>query len=253
MKLGIIGTKNEEIEKLFELISEKEIIERGDRIYYSGKLEEIDVVVVFSRWGKVAAAITVTNLIVEFGVNQILFAGMAQSLSDDLNKGDIVVAQRLYQHDMDMRPLMHRFEIPFLGKTSIELSQEYVNMGMQTGHRFLKMHNVKINKDEKRRGKINNSKMHIGDIATGDLCISNLSMRKSLNRNIPSAVCADLESAAVAQVCNDFRIPLCVIHVISDIINTNEETPEISFEERYEGQFLQNISITYIQLLTQKE
>jgi adenosylhomocysteine nucleosidase len=71
--------------------------------------------VVFSRWGKVASATTVTYLIVEFGITELIFTGVAGTINKDLNIGDIVIANSLVQHDLDARPIVNRFEIPLFG------------------------------------------------------------------------------------------------------------------------------------------
>ncbi len=81
-----------------------------------------DVVLVFSRWGKVAAATTASSLIAEFKIDQLIFTGVAGASAPTLNIGDIVISSQLYQHDMDARPLMPRHEnsltvLPFLKLT----------------------------------------------------------------------------------------------------------------------------------------
>ncbi len=249
MKLGIVGAMPEEMEKIFEIISDKQITYRGDRVYYEGKINDVDVICVFSRWGKVAAATTVTNLIVEFGVEHILFVGIAGALSTDLNIGDIVVAQRLYQHDMDARPLMQRFEIPLTGKTSFELSDNHVGIATKAAHQFLKKHNKNLNKELLKQSEFIQPRMMVGDIATGDLFIASESMCKALNRNLPSALCADMESAAVAQVCSDYRIPLNVIRAISDNANEDANKNCMDFVTRYGGNFLLGVVLEYTQIL----
>ena len=138
MLLGIMGAMPEEMNKIISTISNKEIIERGSRIYYKGILSGQEVVAVFSRWGKVAAATTATHLILEFKVDRIVFTGVAGGISPDLNIGDIVIGQHLYQHDMDARPLMRRFEIPLTGKTSYEIPRQNIDTMAQAVHNFLK-------------------------------------------------------------------------------------------------------------------
>ncbi len=92
----------------------------GMRTYTIGELAGVTTVVVFSRWGKVAAAITVSTLILEFKVTELLFTGVAGAIDHRLQIGDIVLGKRLIQHDMDARPLMAQFEIPLLGKTFLK-------------------------------------------------------------------------------------------------------------------------------------
>jgi adenosylhomocysteine nucleosidase len=226
MLLGIMGAMPEEMDKIIAAITDKEIIERGSRIYYKGNLYGQDVVAVFSRWGKVAAATTATNMIMEFKVDRILFTGVAGGISPDLNVGDIVIAQRLYQHDMDARPLMRRFEIPLTGKTSFEIPQQNIDTMTQAVHNFLK--NDKDFRKILAEQDIPHPKMIIGDIASGDLFISSTQMKNALIRNLPSVVCAEMEGAAVAQVCDDYGVPLIVVRVISDAADEEAHVTAIS-------------------------
>ena len=118
MKIGIIGAMEEEIQLFkndLEIISEETI---GMRKYYTGRLFGKDIVLVFSRWGKVAAASTVTTLIQKFQVDLVLFTGVAGAVNSKLNVGDIIISKNLIQHDMDVTALpgFKKFEIPLLGK-----------------------------------------------------------------------------------------------------------------------------------------
>ncbi len=116
-RIGILGAMPEEINGIVSLLKDKTEVVKGMRTYYLGSINNIEVVVVFSRWGKVASATTVTHLIVEFGITELFFTGVAGAINPDLNIGDIVIASSLIQHDLDARPIMKRFEIPLLGKT----------------------------------------------------------------------------------------------------------------------------------------
>jgi nucleoside phosphorylase len=119
MSIGIMAAMQEEIDTLLkELPASSEVVDDGQRTYHSGRLWGTPVVVVFSRWGKVAAATTATHLISEFGVGEILFTGVAGAAQPGLNVGDVVVGARFWQHDIDARPLFPRHEIPLLGRSS---------------------------------------------------------------------------------------------------------------------------------------
>src|SRR6188768_1427880 len=111
-RIGILGAMPEEISGIVSLLKEKTEVLKGMRTYYSGTINHVEVVVVFSRWGKVASATTATHLIVEFGITQLFFTGVAGAIHPNLNIGDIVIADSLVQHDLDARPIMSRFEIP---------------------------------------------------------------------------------------------------------------------------------------------
>jgi len=247
MLLGIMGAMPEEMEKVIAAITEKEIIERGSRLYYRGKLFGQDVVAVFSRWGKVAAATTVTNLILEFKVERIVFTGIAGAISPELNIGDIIIGERLYQHDMDARPLMRRFEIPLTGKTSYETPEENVKLMTQAVHNFLK-NNSDFRKNLTEHN-IFNLKLVAGDIASGDLFISSIEMKQAISRNLPSVICAEMEGAAVAQVCDDYGIPLVVVRIISDQSDGEIHLLESNFVNHQAGYYSLGILKEYIELI----
>ncbi len=247
MLLGIMGAMPEEMDKIIATIEDKEIVERGSRIYYKGNLYGQEVVAVFSRWGKVAAATTATNLILEFKVDRIIFTGVAGAISPELNVGDIVIGQRLFQHDMDARPLMRQFEIPLTGKTSFETPQQNVDTMAQAVHNFLK--NDKDFRKILTEQHILNPKMLIGDIASGDLFISSSEMKHKLNRNLPSVVCAEMEGAAVAQVCDDYDVSLIVVRVISDSADEDAHISATGFVDQHAAEYSLSILKEYIQLM----
>lgn len=247
MILGIMGAMPEEMDKIIAAISNKKIVERGSRIYYRGDLYGQEVVAVFSRWGKVAAATTATNMILDFNVDRIVFTGVAGAISPQLNVGDIVIGQRLYQHDMDARPLMRRFEIPLTGKTSYETPQQNVDTMSQAVHNFLK--NNKEFRKTLAEQDITNPKMLIGDIASGDLFISSAGMKQALIKNLPSVVCAEMEGAAVAQVCDDYGVPLIVVRVISDSADEEAHISAIGFVNQHAGDYSLSILKEYIAII----
>lgn len=242
-----MGAMPEEMDKIIAAITNKQIVERGSRLYYRGDLYGQEVVAVFSRWGKVAAATTATHLITEFKVDSIVFTGVAGAISPELNVGDIVIGQRLFQHDMDARPLMRRFEIPLTGKTSYETPEQNVNTMTQAVHNFLR--NDKQFRQTLREHDIDNIKLLAGDIASGDLFISSSVMKNALLKNLPSVVCAEMEGAAVAQVCDDYGLPLVVVRVISDSADENAHSSAIGFVNQHAGNYSLSILKEYIHLI----
>lgn len=220
MKIGIMGAMHEEVEGIIAHIESKKITELSNRIFYEGKFFGADVVVVFSRWGKVAAATTATLLIQHFGVNKIVFTGIAGAVVPDLKLGDIVVGQRYFQHDMDSRPFLKRYEIPLTGRTSIEAPQAEVELAQNAVYNFLK--NAKEFRKTLLEHQISAPSMHLGDIASGDLFVAGAQRKANINNNLPSVLCVEMEGAAVAQVCFDFDTPFVVIRSISDTANDND-------------------------------
>ena len=117
---GLMGAMPEEMVRIVAMMEQRTERTIGNRTYHEGLIDGMPVVAVFSRWGKVAAATTATTLIEIFGVEQLIFTGIAGALAPCLSVGDVVVADCLVQHDMDARPLMSRYEVPLTGKQFFE-------------------------------------------------------------------------------------------------------------------------------------
>ena len=221
--IGIMGAMPEEIEDVVSLLSNPVTKTIGMRRYTSGTINGIKTVVVFSRWGKVAAAATASTLINVFNVTEIIFTGVAGAISPDLKIGDIVIGSKLVQHDMDARPLMQQFEIPLLGKTYFECPENKV-LEIKNKVQFL-TDNGKINSsiDTKILHQFNITipKVHIGDIASGDKFFADNQQKKELLEALPSILCVEMEGSAVAQVCYEYAVPFTIIRTISDTADNN--------------------------------
>ena len=61
---------------------------------------------------------------------------------------------------------------------------------------------------------ITSPKVRTGLIVPGDQLDADL--RNTLGREIPDALCVEMEGAAVAQVCHERDVPLIVVRTISD-------------------------------------
>src|SRR5262245_1292446 len=103
MKIGVVGAMPQEIAVLKRDLQNVRSQTRGMREYMEGTLYGKDVVLVFSRWAKVAAASTVTTLIEVYGVDLVVFTGVAGATDAALDIGDVVIASALVQHDLDAR------------------------------------------------------------------------------------------------------------------------------------------------------
>ena len=100
-KLGIIGAMQIEVETLVAQLEEKKETVHAKSVYYEGKLEGLDVVVVQCGVGKVNAAICAQILCSCYGVTHIVNTGIAGSLCADLDIGDLVVSKDAMYHDFD--------------------------------------------------------------------------------------------------------------------------------------------------------
>ncbi|MEI6865889.1 5'-methylthioadenosine/adenosylhomocysteine nucleosidase [Flavicella sp.] len=226
MIIGIISAMPEEVKSLIDGLKNVTISEKGMRSYYHGFLNSQEVVIVFSRWGKVASAITTTQLINDYNINEIIFTGVSGSLDPNLKIGDVILGTHLYQHDMDTRPLFNQFEIPLLGKTSF---QTKANIQLEKAAILFTQNISKyISPEKMKQFGINKTTVNKGAILSGDQFISHKEKVTSLKKAIPDALCVEMEGASVAQVCYEYKIPFSIIRVISD--NANDDAP-IDFSE----------------------
>lgn len=207
----------EENDALVRAMRVRSVAERAGRRYFSGQLGMRDVVLVASRWGKVAAASTATDLLATFDVREIVFFGIAGSLRDDLHPGDIVIAESLTQHDLDARPFFPRRQIPQLGVDAIpadpalsvslaDAARQFVRTGLRPASAAAGFPHLDLAAARVIRG----------DIASGDQVIFTAAQRDAVRQSAPNAVCVEMEGAAVAQVCYEHGVAFACVRTISD-------------------------------------
>jgi adenosylhomocysteine nucleosidase len=220
-----MGAMPEEIAGVVELMDNVTEVNTGMRSYYKGQLNGTDVVVVFSRWGKVAAATTVTTLALHFGITELIFTGVAGAVDTKLNIGDVVVAERLVQHDMDARPLLAQFEVPLLQKTFFETDNTLRKRAINSVESMVENRHLREITEERFLQKFGITKpvVYTGTIASGDHFFSTTAARQRLVEMLPETLCVEMEGAAVAQVCYEYHIPFVVIRTISDV--ADEHSP----------------------------
>ncbi|GGB67307.1 5'-methylthioadenosine/S-adenosylhomocysteine nucleosidase [Flavobacterium suaedae] len=238
--VGIMGAMPEEIEGIKALLTDTTSTIIGKRRYISGMLNGVKTVLVFSRWGKVAASATAATLINVFNVTELIFTGVAGAVHTNVAIGDIVIGKRLIQHDIDARPIMQRFEIPLLGKTYIEANAGNVSLALSTITNLLENNilSQNVGKEVLSDFGITRLSVHVGDIASGDKFFATNDDKEKLTDNLPETLCVEMEGAAVAQVCYEYDIPFTVIRIISDAA---DDASPIDFPV-----FIKNVSSKYI-------
>lgn len=200
--IGIISALDEEL-VLFKENSDinQEVVQSGITFYF-GRLSGHDVIILKCGVGKVNAAIATQLLIDRFGVNAVIFSGMAGSLVPYLNKSDIVVSNMVVQYDVDLSAFGRRpGEIPELARL-IEAEPNLVKAA------------ASVYEQMKEKESWENN-MIVGTIATGDSFISDAKKIKWLQTEF-GAVAVEMEGGAVGQVCQMNKVPFVVIRVISD-------------------------------------
>ncbi len=242
-----MGAIPQEINGVVNLLTNKQEHKIGRRSYFTGELNNQKVVVVFSRVGKVAASATVTTLILEFKISELIFTGVAGGIHTDVKIGDIVLGQSLIQHDMNAQPLFPAYEIPMLGKAYFEADSSQLEVATTAILEILEeqhLHNV-ISEKDLDKFNIHQPQLHVGLIGSGDLFFSTNSQKEKLQQNLPEILCVEMEGAAVAQVCYEFDIPFIIIRTISDDADDHSTLDFNSFIEKisnvYSIEIIKNI------------
>lgn len=228
------------LEEVGEILSSmKQIREEkiGSRTYYLGKLDGHEVVLVFSRWGKVAASSTATTLIQNFGIDTLVFTGVAGGVCNSLRVGDVVIGESLYQHDMDARPIFDRFQIPLSETILFKPSKEHVALAKKSAREFIENFTDYIGQEAKEAFSLTNPSIHVGVIATGDLFVQDPLAHDNLKLDNHPVLAVEMEGGAVAQVCEDHEIPYIVIRTISDRADKSAAVDFKAFAEKIASRY----------------
>ena len=228
MTIGIIGAMPEEISDLLKIVQDLNCEDFGKRSYYSGRINNKEVVIVLSRIGKVATASTATTLIDRFKVNSVVFTGVAGAISADLKIGDVVVANSLLQHDVDASAIMDfkKFEIPLLNKINFECCPDLIKKAVISAKKYISTHST--------YGK---AQVHCGIIASGDRFIFEQEDSKKLADEIQGLLAVEMEGASLAQICYEWDVPFCVIRTISDNANHSSVVDFPKFVKEFAAPF----------------
>lgn len=196
-KIGIIGAMAEEIELLHRHVDVTSEYTRAGITYYEGSFHEKNVIFCKSGVGKVNAAVC-TQLLLDAGATSVLFTGVAGALDPSLNIGDIVVSTSCIQHDMDVTPLgFARGVIPYHPRSEFAADEQLVQLAYEASERVFPGRSLK------------------GKVLSGDQFIADRGTVEVLHQTLQGA-CAEMEGAAVAQVCDMNEIPFVVIRSMSD-------------------------------------
>ncbi len=210
LKIGIIGAMEEEVTLLRAEIKDAETKVIANTEFIEGKIDGKEVVLVRSGIGKVNAAIATTLLLEMYQPDVVLNTGSAGGFSQTLEVGSVVISSEVVHHDVDVTAFGYvHGQVPQLPPTFIadenliKLSKEAVEeLGAHT--------------------------YDTGLIASSDSFMSDVAHVERVRELFPAMIAAEMEAAAVAQVCHQFETPFVVIRALSDI--AGKEAP-MSFDE----------------------
>ncbi|MGT2948363.1 5'-methylthioadenosine/adenosylhomocysteine nucleosidase [Streptococcus devriesei] len=209
MKIGIIAAMDEELKLLLEKLSQKTEEVCLGRTYYSGRLGKHDVVLVRSGVGKVMSAMSVAVLADRFAVEALINTGSAGALAPDLEIGDVVVADRLAYHDVDLTAFGYAFGQMSEQPLYFESDKHFVAVF----EKVLAQHHIKSK---------------VGLITSSDSFMAGKDKTDFVKEHFPQVEAVEMEGAAVAQAASAAQLPFVVIRAMSD---TAAHDANLTFDE----------------------
>lgn len=211
--IGIIGAMDEEVKIIKERMNSQEIINKASMEFCRGILYGKEVVVVRSGIGKVNAAVCAQILVDEFKVEGIINTGVAGSLRNEINIGDIVLSKDALQHDMDATGFGYPLGvIPRMEESTFIADTTLLDIATEVCK--------EVNPD---------IGVFQGRVVSGDQFISGRDKKISLVDNF-DGYCTEMEGGAIAQVAYLNKIPYLVIRAISDKADNSAEIDYQEFE-----------------------
>lgn len=208
MKIAIMGAMPEEVAPILEKLGNYTTTEYAGNKYYEAQYRGVDVVVAYSKIGKVFSTLTATTMIEHFGCTKLLFSGVAGAINPELKVGDLIVATKLSQHDLDITAFGHPYGYVPEGAVYVETDKELNNISKTVAQSL---------------GK----RVREGIIATGDQFVANEERKNWIGETF-NADALEMEGGSVAVVCNALDIPFFILRAISDAADMDAS---FSFDE----------------------
>ncbi|ALC81786.1 MULTISPECIES: 5'-methylthioadenosine/S-adenosylhomocysteine nucleosidase [Bacillus] len=223
MKIAVIGAMEEEVSILRDSLkfTKQEVLTGYE--FTSGRYQDKEVVLLKSGIGKVNAAVSTTLLLDHYQPDFVINTGSAGGFHHTLNVGDVIISSDVRHHDVDVTVFNYEYgQVP--GMPAAFAADDRLIMLAEKGAETLKP--LQVVK---------------GTIATGDSFMNDPERVNFIRSKFPDLYAVEMEAAAVAQVCCQFKTPFVVIRSLSDIAGKESE---ISFE-----QFLETAAANSTQLV----
>ncbi|WP_119343555.1 5'-methylthioadenosine/adenosylhomocysteine nucleosidase [Facilibium subflavum] len=196
MKIAVLGAMAEEIAPILAQVGDYGVIEYANNKYYQADYAGHTLIIAHSKIGKVFSALTASAMIQHFGAQVLLFSGVAGGVRDDINVGDLTMATKTVQHDVDICAFGYA-----LGQVPGSLVEIKTDENLcQLAERVADQLQIPLKK---------------GLIATGDQFIHHLDKKIQIQQNF-DAIALEMEGGSVNLVCHEMGVPCLILRAISD-------------------------------------
>ncbi|KAL0241087.1 hypothetical protein GEMRC1_006322 [Eukaryota sp. GEM-RC1] len=235
--IGIISAVPAELHLILEELQSVQSHDIAGRTFHHGFLFNKSVILVLSGIGKVSSAVTSTILIQHFKISSILFIGTAGALSSFLKVGDIVIADKLAHHDFNCDPIFHRGLIPSCNKIHLHSNPLLLKSAITSASAVVS--NPSFIEALSSLDLSPFPSVKVGLVMSGDRFINDPVLTSDILSYEPfsTALCCEMEGAAVAQVCSEFDVPFVVVRIVSDGAGDGAHVDWTSFCDCVAGKF----------------
>lgn len=240
-RTAIVSAMHEELATVLGLMPDEQKTVVAGREFWLGHLHGHAVVAVLSGIGKVAAATTATVLIEHFGVQRILFTGVAGGLGPGVRVGDVVVASQFLQHDMDVSPLFPRYEVPGYGIAVFEADPDLTAALARAVQATLADLPHVLVAGVVEAFALHAPRLHQGLLISGDRFVATTAECCVLQQALPEALAVEMEGAAFAQVCRDYGVAFAAVRTVSDRADDAAHVDFLAFLRQVASRYSWNI------------
>lgn len=213
--LGIIGAMEVEVEHLRLAMDVRERITVAGMEVATGTLHGTEVALVRCGVGKVSAAMCVQLLVDRFGVDAVVNTGVAGSLDNRIDIGDIVVSIDVMHHDVDATVFGYApGEVPQLGAKSFPANDELRRAAVEACHEVA-----------------SDVSVFEGRVVSGDQFVANDDVKRRLASEF-GGICCEMEGAAIGQACWKNDVPFVIVRAISDKADGSKQVLYPVFERK---------------------
>ena len=203
-----MGAMPEEIAPILKKVERYTKKEIADNTYYEANYKGIELVIAYSKIGKVFSTLTASTMIHHFGVETMLFSGVAGGINPELKIGDMIVAKELCQHDLDITAFGHPYGFVPGGAQFVKTDEKLCELAFEVAKEL-------------------EIKLIEGTIATGDQFVHDPERKAFIERTF-NADALEMEGSSVAVVCHSLNVPVFILRAISDTADTDAS---FSFDE----------------------
>lgn len=212
--IGVIAAMPEELAALRALMQECEPLTLAGKTAYRGTLSGKPIILALSGIGKVNAAALSTLLLTQYQLTAVINIGSAGGIDARVKIGDVVVANQVAHHDVDLRAFGYKKgQLPDLPLF------------------FLCDKNL-CALAEKAAAAFDSATVHQGLIVSGDQFVDGGDKLTQIRRHFEGVLACEMEAAAIGQICYQAAVPFVVIRALSDHADVMAESQFDAFIEQ---------------------